>query len=538
MATYTDTQVKDAITTIQSGGGSTQDIYSGAQKYGISMDQIDSSMGLPPGTSAAWESANITPASTPSTPAPVVSSDYTLGDTTWTKDKVFGTYGVSEDGVSPTDWDFDAFTRDSIGRTAEEMARVAGAWNPNITSGQVANDFIPNKQTAYEFDDAGLLQLKKLEPTPTPVRPTPTIPPTVNPTPVNPTPVNPTPVNPTPVNPTPVRPTPVNPTPVRPTPTIPPTVNPTPVRPTPMIPPAANPTSYSVDPSTQTVAGQMEGLLAAGSPYIDRARYSAAVTANARGLLNTSIAAGAGEAAAIDAALPMAQQDAQTYFAQANLNQNTENNFELFNTEFAYNDYFKDVDFANATALNEQQNAADLANKTALNEQQNAADLANKTALNDQQNAADLANATALNDQQNAAAMDLQTLQDAGAVQRTQMEIDANATSAELLNTLDRDKMTADNYQSFTSAVGTLSQQYQQSFSNLASNNDMDATAKQDAITELQLGYESQFNYFADLFAIDMDFVLPVYTPSTETGTEEYTMNPFYNSVEEREGGQ
>lgn len=49
------------------------------------------------------------------------------------------------------------------------------------------------------------------------------------------------------------------------------------------------------------------------SPYAQQARLGALESANARGLLNSSIAAQAGEAAALQAALPIAQQDASTY---------------------------------------------------------------------------------------------------------------------------------------------------------------------------------------------------------------------------------
>ena len=64
--------------------------------------------------------------------------------------------------------------------------------------------------------------------------------------------------------------------------------------------------------SDRTVSGQLQNLLGSDSPYIDRARTRARQYANRRGVMNSSIAAGAGEAAAIDAALPIASQDADT----------------------------------------------------------------------------------------------------------------------------------------------------------------------------------------------------------------------------------
>jgi hypothetical protein len=67
-----------------------------------------------------------------------------------------------------------------------------------------------------------------------------------------------------------------------------------------------------------TVEGILNRITNSDSHYIRSARSGAARTANARGLLNTSIAAGSGEKAAIESALPIAQQDANSY--QTNLN--------------------------------------------------------------------------------------------------------------------------------------------------------------------------------------------------------------------------
>ncbi len=69
---------------------------------------------------------------------------------------------------------------------------------------------------------------------------------------------------------------------------------------------------------SETVEGRMAGILSRGSPYIESARSRAMQTANRRGLLNTSIAAGEGERAAIESALPIVQQDAG-FMQQRNL---------------------------------------------------------------------------------------------------------------------------------------------------------------------------------------------------------------------------
>ena len=63
----------------------------------------------------------------------------------------------------------------------------------------------------------------------------------------------------------------------------------------------------------ELVSAQMNKLLSAGDPYFERTKAGAMGTANARGLLNSTMAAQAGEAAAIDAVLPVASADAGTY---------------------------------------------------------------------------------------------------------------------------------------------------------------------------------------------------------------------------------
>lgn len=79
------------------------------------------------------------------------------------------------------------------------------------------------------------------------------------------------------------------------------------------------PAESYIDKATSTVAGQMEQILGSNSPYIQLNERSAYEEAAGRGLRNTSIATQKGREAAIAAALPIAQQDAQTYsqFQQA-----------------------------------------------------------------------------------------------------------------------------------------------------------------------------------------------------------------------------
>lgn len=118
----------------------------------------------------------------------------------------------------------------------------------------------------------------------------------------------------------------------------------------------ASASTYSADQITvdpkSTVSGQLEGLLSKSNPYIGRARTSAAQTGNARGLLNSSMSAGAGEAAAIDAAMPIATQDAQTYGQSQLANQQATNAALGQNAQLT-----TDVSKANTDALNVIPNA-------------------------------------------------------------------------------------------------------------------------------------------------------------------------------------
>ena len=86
-----------------------------------------------------------------------------------------------------------------------------------------------------------------------------------------------------------------------------------------------DPTLGTVNDATDSVSGQLAAILGKDSPYITRARAGATQAMNARGLINTTMAGQAGEAAAIDAALPIASQDANTYSTQRLTNQQAGN---------------------------------------------------------------------------------------------------------------------------------------------------------------------------------------------------------------------
>lgn len=84
------------------------------------------------------------------------------------------------------------------------------------------------------------------------------------------------------------------------------------------------PAPYTVQPEG-TVAGQLESITKKGSPLMELAGTQAKQEAQARGLLNSSIAVGAGQDALYRAALPIAQADASVYNAAMTNTANQQN---------------------------------------------------------------------------------------------------------------------------------------------------------------------------------------------------------------------
>jgi hypothetical protein len=77
----------------------------------------------------------------------------------------------------------------------------------------------------------------------------------------------------------------------------------------------------SMDPNKETVQGQLANLMATDNAVLQRARTKANQAANARGLINSSMAEEAAQAAMLDAGIPIATADAQLYADARNRNQ-------------------------------------------------------------------------------------------------------------------------------------------------------------------------------------------------------------------------
>lgn len=106
----------------------------------------------------------------------------------------------------------------------------------------------------------------------------------------------------------------------------------------------------------QTVANQISQIISADSPLMQQARMRAMQSANASGLLNSTMAASAGESALYDAAMPIAQQDASTYASAAQFNADANNTFSRDNNAFVRDAFMADFNLkANEWAKQQDQ---------------------------------------------------------------------------------------------------------------------------------------------------------------------------------------
>ena len=106
-----------------------------------------------------------------------------------------------------------------------------------------------------------------------------------------------------------------------------------------------------------TVQGRMTGLLGADSDYMKLNVAGAMKNANARGLLNSSMATQSGQAAAINSALPIAQQDASLFGDMSKVSQKTTQD-SMLNNQLAGIEYKKSLNNAAITGALTQQETA------------------------------------------------------------------------------------------------------------------------------------------------------------------------------------
>jgi hypothetical protein len=199
---------------------------------------------------------------------------------------------------------------------------------------------------------------------------------------------------------------------------------------------------WNVD-APQTVQGQISGIIAQNSPLMQQAQTTALDQMNQRGLLNSSMAIGAGHQAVYNAALPIATADAATYAKSAGFNADASNTIGVSNTAAANQ-------ALEANAARTQQ--ANLVNQQSVN-----ANVAKQM---------DEAFLAATNNADNETKLKLQTL-------------DAN-TKIALTNTEANNKAILQS----SASASDLYKQVTVNIANIASNKDMDPTYKQSMIDQ------------------------------------------------------
>ena len=111
----------------------------------------------------------------------------------------------------------------------------------------------------------------------------------------------------------------------------------------------------------ELVSEQLDKQLGEDSLLQQRAVAGATQYANSRGLVNSTMAAQAGQAAAIDAALPVAEADASTYSTAARDNQAAGNEANQFNASAENTATAQNVDTATKVALTKLDSESQLA---------------------------------------------------------------------------------------------------------------------------------------------------------------------------------
>lgn len=241
----------------------------------------------------------------------------------------------------------------------------------------------------------------------------------------------------------------------------------------------ADPTKWNVT-DDQTVSGQVRKLIDENNPLQQQAATRARQQMNAGGLMNSSMAVQAGQAAMYDAALPIAQADAGTYGRAAAYNADTENQFAGKNVDASNTAYGAT---ANIQANTARDTAATIAQANLADKQGNiSAAAAEKLAGVNAQAAAKLA-------QTNAAA----------AVLKAQNDIDIAAAGAVNEQTLTNLKANLQKAQIGQEQTVLMARELSNTINSINMNSNLDANGKAAQIDE---AVKSANNTFAAIYTV------------------------------------
>lgn len=225
-------------------------------------------------------------------------------------------------------------------------------------------------------------------------------------------------------------------------------------------------------PKVTSTAEAMTGLLQKESPYLTAARQRGKEYAAGRGLLDSSIAAGAAERSAIEASLPIAQQDA------------------------AYSQNIGTIAAQEAASgrLSEQE----AGQKLGLSEQEAAQRL-------------DLSGVEANQ------ALALERVQQEGANLRQQAELDVKTA-------MDTMQLGSQERTSLGSSIANMGQSFSEQIANINRDPNVDAAAKTAAIETLSNAYQANIESLMSVYGVQIDWEplknVTVAEPEPETETQ------------------
>jgi len=237
----------------------------------------------------------------------------------------------------------------------------------------------------------------------------------------------------------------------------------------------------------ETVAGTMKGLLSSGSSYLEAAKTRGTQFAAQRGLLNTSMAAGASEAEAIKSALPIAQQDAG-YMQQRGLaTQGGEIQTGLYRTQGEISGGLLAQEGEQARRLSTQESEQTLGRETALTAQ--------KGTIQSQLAEQEAKDRAALSAQESTQEITLENIQQDGANYRLGLENDVKTKLAEM-------ELSSQEKTSVGNAMTELGNLFTEQLANIQRDPNVTAVNKTAAIKTLQAAYQSNLASLASIYSI------------------------------------
>lgn len=247
---------------------------------------------------------------------------------------------------------------------------------------------------------------------------------------------------------------------------------------------------YETTPE-ETVEGRMEGLLSSGSSYLEAARTRGAQFAEKRGLLNTSMAAGATEAEAIKSALPIAQQDAGYMQSRGLATQQGGIQTGLYETQGEISGGLLEQEGEQAKELSVQESEQALGRETALTTQRG--EIQSGLSTQEAEQRADLST------QEAGQAITIENIQQEGANYRLGLENEMRDKIAVM-------ELSSQEKTSVGNAIAEMSNLFSEELANIQRDPNVPSHLKTDVIRSLQTSYQSNLESVANIYGVKLEW--------------------------------